>query len=195
MKGIGSLTRYSLSRSSPTLPPASILLHLKPRSSNRTPMAAQGPSAAPRPLRALEGDHRISSSNPRGSRRGGPTTQRGRRQARGGSSAGAPPRDIGGGRPPDRAPSASLTLTGAAAAPVLGEDDPSKKPRPDAQDNAQDGADDETEVCFICASAVVHQALTPCNHRTCHICALRLRALYKTRACAHCRVGCSHEFC
>ncbi|MCJ1309968.1 hypothetical protein MMC25_003629 [Agyrium rufum] len=45
----------------------------------------------------------------------------------------------------------------------------------------------EAEVCFICASPVVHNSVASCNHRTCHICALRLRALYKTRACAHCR--------
>lgn len=53
------------------------------------------------------------------------------------------------------------------------------------------GAEDdvEAEVCFICASIVIHNAVAPCNHRTCHICALRLRALYKTRACAHCRVS------
>ena len=49
--------------------------------------------------------------------------------------------------------------------------------------------DKDAEVCFICASLVVHNSVAPCNHRTCHICALRLRALYKTRACAHCRVG------
>ena len=49
--------------------------------------------------------------------------------------------------------------------------------------------DVEAEVCFICASPVVHNSVAPCNHRSCHICALRLRALYKTRACAHCRVG------
>lgn len=48
---------------------------------------------------------------------------------------------------------------------------------------------DDGEVCFICASKVEHTAVAPCNHRTCHICALRLRALYKTKACAHCRVG------
>ena len=48
--------------------------------------------------------------------------------------------------------------------------------------------DNDAEVCFICASSVMHNAIAPCNHRTCHICALRLRALYKTRACAHCRV-------
>ncbi|KAH8703416.1 hypothetical protein BGW36DRAFT_457694 [Talaromyces proteolyticus] len=46
---------------------------------------------------------------------------------------------------------------------------------------------DDGEVCFICASKVEHTSVAPCNHRTCHICALRLRALYKTKACAHCR--------
>lgn len=45
----------------------------------------------------------------------------------------------------------------------------------------------EAEVCFICASPIDHQSVAPCNHRTCHVCALRLRALYKTKACAHCR--------
>jgi len=53
----------------------------------------------------------------------------------------------------------------------------------------EDAADEvEAEVCFICASPVRHNSVTPCNHRTCHICALRYRALYKTKACAHCRV-------
>jgi E3 ubiquitin-protein ligase ZNF598 len=47
----------------------------------------------------------------------------------------------------------------------------------------------EAEVCFICASPVVHNSVAPCNHRTCHICALRMRALYKTKDCAHCRVS------
>jgi len=52
------------------------------------------------------------------------------------------------------------------------------------------GADDddvEAEVCFICASPVIHQSVAPCNHRTCHICSLRMRALYKSKECAHCR--------
>ena len=49
--------------------------------------------------------------------------------------------------------------------------------------------DEDADVCFICASPVVHSSVAPCNHRTCHICALRLRALYKTTACAHCRVS------
>jgi len=49
------------------------------------------------------------------------------------------------------------------------------------------GAD--AEICFICASPVVHNSIAPCGHRTCHICALRLRALYKNKSCAHCRVS------
>lgn len=53
-----------------------------------------------------------------------------------------------------------------------------------ATDDADDG-----EVCFICASKVEHTSVSPCNHRTCHICALRLRALYKSKSCAHCRVS------
>ncbi len=57
---------------------------------------------------------------------------------------------------------------------------------PSTQQNGE--VDGDADLCFICASPVVHNAIAPCNHRTCHICALRLRALYKTRACAHCRV-------
>lgn len=58
-----------------------------------------------------------------------------------------------------------------------------------AKDQSEGGEDEEADVCFICASPVVHSSVAPCNHRTCHICALRLRALYKTTACAHCRVS------
>ena len=58
------------------------------------------------------------------------------------------------------------------------------------KENRSEGEkDEEADVCFICASPVVHSSVAPCNHRTCHICALRLRALYKTTACAHCRVS------
>lgn len=52
----------------------------------------------------------------------------------------------------------------------------------------EESVEDDVEVCFICASPIDHIAIAPCNHQTCHICSLRLRALYKTRACAHCRV-------
>lgn len=62
-------------------------------------------------------------------------------------------------------------------------------PQTEANESAVESEDVEAEVCFICASPVVHNAVAPCNHRTCHICSLRLRALYKTKACAHCRVS------
>ena len=65
------------------------------------------------------------------------------------------------------------------------QDEGDQKHQPDVQQNGTDKL--EADVCFICASPVVHNSVAPCNHRTCHICALRLRALYKTRACAHCR--------
>ena len=52
-------------------------------------------------------------------------------------------------------------------------------------------SDTGQEICFICASPVLHLSIAPCSHRSCHICSLRLRALYKTKACAHCRVRAS----
>ncbi|KAJ4370536.1 hypothetical protein N0V83_005057 [Neocucurbitaria cava] len=55
-----------------------------------------------------------------------------------------------------------------------------------------DNEDPDAEVCFICASPVQHTAVAPCNHRTCHICSIRMRALYKTKACAHCRTESDH---
>ena len=57
---------------------------------------------------------------------------------------------------------------------------------------AEEAVDDDAEVCFICASPVQHTAIAPCNHRTCHICSIRMRALYKTKACAHCRTESDH---
>ncbi|KID84294.1 Zinc finger, RING/FYVE/PHD-type [Metarhizium guizhouense ARSEF 977] len=48
-------------------------------------------------------------------------------------------------------------------------------------------ADDDADICFICANPVAHHSIAPCNHATCHICGLRMRALYKTKDCAHCR--------
>ncbi|RUP52464.1 hypothetical protein BC936DRAFT_145221 [Jimgerdemannia flammicorona] len=39
---------------------------------------------------------------------------------------------------------------------------------------AEDG---ETDFCFICTEPIVIFAVAECNHRTCHLCSLRLRAL------------------
>lgn len=66
----------------------------------------------------------------------------------------------------------------------------------DAETAADDGADtaeaghdeeDERDICFICAEYVQLYSLPPCDHRVCHICAMRLRALWKKRECTFCK--------
>ncbi|GAA5949159.1 hypothetical protein JCM3765_003309 [Sporobolomyces pararoseus] len=47
-----------------------------------------------------------------------------------------------------------------------------------------------TNTCFICAEPVQYWALGSCNHRTCHTCSIRLRALYKKRECTFCKTEC-----
>ncbi|KAI8088057.1 uncharacterized protein B0P05DRAFT_631374 [Gilbertella persicaria] len=42
-------------------------------------------------------------------------------------------------------------------------------------------------LCFICTEPVSTYAVAQCDHRTCHRCSLRLRALYETRNCAYCK--------
>ncbi|KAI7901161.1 uncharacterized protein BX663DRAFT_553400 [Cokeromyces recurvatus] len=49
-------------------------------------------------------------------------------------------------------------------------------------------ADEEGEVCFICTRPIDYYAVAPCDHRTCHLCTLRLRVLYKTNNCAYCKM-------
>jgi hypothetical protein len=46
----------------------------------------------------------------------------------------------------------------------------------------------DVDVCWICAEPVKYYAVPECNHRTCHTCALRLRALYKKLECTFCKV-------
>ncbi|SPO31212.1 uncharacterized protein UTRI_05988_B [Ustilago trichophora] len=56
---------------------------------------------------------------------------------------------------------------------------------------ANDADDDELppegEVCFICADPIKLTSVAPCDHRTCHICALRLLVLYKKDECTFCK--------
>ncbi|KAH8117281.1 hypothetical protein DFH11DRAFT_1816255, partial [Phellopilus nigrolimitatus] len=47
--------------------------------------------------------------------------------------------------------------------------------------------EEESDVCWICAEPVKFYSLSECNHRTCHVCALRLRALYKKLDCTFCK--------
>ncbi|KAF2749301.1 hypothetical protein M011DRAFT_456795 [Sporormia fimetaria CBS 119925] len=108
-------------------------------------------------------------SVPRGPRRGG---FRGR--GRGGG-------EDGGARGELRTSQKSLGKAPAADTSSNEVSQSSAAPAADAED------DTDAEVCFICASPIQHTAVTPCNHRSCHICSLRLRALYKNKGCAHCR--------
>ncbi|CAI2164095.1 5454_t:CDS:2 [Funneliformis geosporum] len=48
------------------------------------------------------------------------------------------------------------------------------------------GSQNENE-CFICAETVHYYAVPECNHKSCHVCSLRLRALYKSKNCAYCK--------
>lgn len=121
---------------------------------------------------------------------------RGRRGGRGGRGGRPRGNSYGGkttmgpvtetGQPPDSGGGGSFgdRLTGDASK-TQGEE---KGKTVSQEDGAAEGEEVEAEVCFICASPVEHNSVAPCNHRTCHICALRLRALYKNKLCAHCRV-------
>lgn len=113
-----------------------------------------------------DGAGRGARSRGQGPRRGGGSGGRDKQ----GRSGNKPEASAAGGQGDTNAQTAS---EGKGKQPVTTEE----------SDDADDG-----EVCFICASKVDHTSVSPCNHRTCHICALRLRALYKNKACAHCRV-------
>lgn len=123
-----------------------------------------------------------SSRGPRAGRGRG----RGRGQARDSTTSARTipaqtPADGSSGRPPGGGFGARLT---EAASKNEGDSN-----APQSWGEGEETAVEEAEVCFICASPIEHVAIAPCNHQTCHICSLRLRALYKTRACAHCRVS------
>lgn len=120
----------------------------------------------------------------RGPRRGG----RSGRGARGGNRGGQL-QGFTNSRPPE--PNGERNPHARLVEDVASEEDGKRLAGKDETNMGQGDVDDdaEAELCFICASPVVHNAVSPCNHHTCHICALRLRALYKTKACAHCRVS------
>ncbi|RKF54964.1 E3 ubiquitin-protein ligase hel2 [Golovinomyces cichoracearum] len=50
-----------------------------------------------------------------------------------------------------------------------------------------DALSNDTETCIICASEIIHESFGPCNHRTCHICSIRMRVLFKDKTCTLCR--------
>ncbi|KZS99117.1 hypothetical protein SISNIDRAFT_447961 [Sistotremastrum niveocremeum HHB9708] len=52
---------------------------------------------------------------------------------------------------------------------------------------AEDAVTSDVPTCWICAEPVKYWSVAECNHRTCHVCALRLRALYKKMDCTFCK--------
>lgn len=47
----------------------------------------------------------------------------------------------------------------------------------------------DTDICWLCTEPVKFHSVSECNHRTCHVCAVRLRALYKKMECTFCKVS------
>ncbi|KAI9717538.1 MAG: hypothetical protein M1812_004679 [Candelaria pacifica] len=116
--------------------------------------------------------------------------RKGGRGGRGGAArgnSGQAPNGEGSARIPPPHKSGNQSSFGPAMARFAPESEAEVKGSPAVDGEGSTAEEHEAELCFICASPVVHNSLAPCNHRTCHICALRLRALYKTKACAHCR--------
>ncbi|KAF2842906.1 hypothetical protein M501DRAFT_985073 [Patellaria atrata CBS 101060] len=141
------------------------------------------------------GGRNDGNSGDRSDQRNGNTNQRrGGNRGRGNRGFGASTGARGGFRGGLSQPSPAVPPPPLAGGGTFGDrltEDAAKVEGEEGVKGGNDAAteDGDAEVCFICASPVVHNAVAPCNHRTCHICSLRLRALYKTKACAHCRMN------
>ncbi|KAJ6784364.1 hypothetical protein PWT90_06688 [Aphanocladium album] len=118
----------------------------------------------------------------RGDRSGQNSRGGGGRRGRGGGNRGGARQD---GLPAE--PAAQDVAAAARAAKEEANANGAAAPAHKATAKADDDDNDNEDVCFICANPVAHHSIAPCNHKTCHICGLRMRALYKTKDCAHCR--------
>ena len=103
---------------------------------------------------------------------------RGRRRPRGRFGKGA--------KAKDPAATGSTLDSTAQMTDRIDVDTPSAADVSSSQTEAQE--DDDQDLCWICAEPVKYYAVSQCNHRTCHVCALRLRALYKKLDCTFCKV-------
>lgn len=150
--------------------------------------------AAP-PTGPSEDHHRGGGEGQRGRGRGnrGPGRGRGRGDGAASSHRGGRGRGRGGNHHNTNLPAPEDHEGGPKLAPGAKEAllRPSQpKPKTEAGEGADDANDDDDDnVCFICANPIQHHAVAPCNHITCHICALRMRALYKNKDCPHCRTA------
>ena len=117
-----------------------------------------------------------SNSKPR---RGGGGGSRGFRGRRGGGPTQRKPQS-------DPAPTESTAAADTPATPTTTTPDMLK---PDTAAESTDAVPhDDGGMCRICAEPVRYYSVSECNHRTCHVCALRLRALWKRQDCTFCKV-------
>ncbi|TFY71549.1 hypothetical protein EVG20_g1435, partial [Dentipellis fragilis] len=114
------------------------------------------------------------------------TTQTETRQNQGGRRGRGPNRRRG---PPKGGPANSgKPRNGAAPAAATSNETAGKEVQKDKVEEAKEAEEvDESRICWICAEPVKYFSVSECNHRTCHVCALRLRALYKKMECTFCK--------
>lgn len=74
------------------------------------------------------------------------------------------------------------------ASPQKEEESPVSVMKAVVEESAASVEDNDAAICWICAEPVKYYSVPECNHRTCHVCALRLRALYKKTDCTFCKV-------
>lgn len=124
----------------------------------------------------------VQTSSPAMQNRG--AGQRGRRgnRGRGGTRGGRG----GGGRAGSMQPDPAHATKGTDVEEKVEDEEVA-----DANANAAADGEGDEAICFICAEPVKYYSVSLCNHRTCHVCALRLRALYKKLDCTFCKVSTS----
>ncbi|EGN95836.1 hypothetical protein SERLA73DRAFT_162550 [Serpula lacrymans var. lacrymans S7.3] len=94
------------------------------------------------------------------------------------------------GSPRNAAPQGNRAVDSRNLAPKMPESDkdtPEQKSKAASNVSTALAPVDDVAVCWICAEPVKYYSVSACNHRTCHVCALRLRALYKKLDCTFCK--------
>lgn len=129
-------------------------------------MSAATPQSTP------QSNTNTGANRNRSNRRGGGGHGRGSSRGRGNNSRGR-----GRGAPSEKAPA------------LVVDDLKEVAHKEDANDDDDAASNADGEPCWICAEPVKFYSVAVCNHRTCHVCALRLRALYKKLECAFCKVS------
>ncbi|KAI9199743.1 uncharacterized protein BJ171DRAFT_201996 [Polychytrium aggregatum] len=92
-----------------------------------------------------------------------------------------------GGKPPEAAADSSPANQGRSRNNARAAAAPPPVPVPEDDSDSSSESDSEEELCIICADPISWYAVGECNHRVCHMCSLRLRALYKINSCSYCK--------